>query len=121
MIMTTEGTFYAIDPCNAYPHKTDDELFEALGILPHWIDALDKRPFREQLEANYAFPCDWSSNDKATLSNDLQFCYPDDDRLGAVAVCMRKPDKDFETAIFYPGAIVAILTNHKMDAWCIMD
>lgn len=73
----------------AIPPTTTTDLIDVLGFVVDFVDTLDERSAKEQIDANYQHGGGWRPQDKWTLSFDTSnvpsIRYPGDTPLRALA------------------------------------
>lgn len=80
-------------------------LWEALGYIPHWLNAADPRSATQQLDAGYARHGGWHPFPGFSLVDGIALKYPEDPLLYPYATCEFRDER----VIIYPSAMVCVV------------
>lgn len=94
-----------LDPNNAYPNASSEDLANSLGFLLPWAMNCEQygNSVADALEKQYMYFDQWR-HIQGKLSDSLTWQYPGDPPLEPIAV-FRNPDQN-EIVIIYPHAMV---------------
>jgi hypothetical protein len=97
---------YITDPLNKFRHVNPHMMNNLLGLIPYWINFLDERSFKDQVEEKYGFgPLHrWSPAGK--ISEEGVYSSSGDPDLYPLAKWVRGD----ETVYLYEYAIIAFVT-----------
>jgi len=107
--MVVNGVLWLLDPHEKFGDATNQEIAEACGLLPHFLDRKDGRTPREQFEANYQFGVHEMRG--GTITDDGTYQYPQDPDL----VPYMYAEFGNERVYIYRSGIVGIVNRETGD------
>lgn len=97
---------------------SQEDLFNIVGEIPFWLDEMDPRPARDQLDDHYQHGGGWMPIQGFTLrKKDMALCYPGDPDMMPLAYCALRDER----IVFYPHAWVMVLQLDDTFEVCRMD
>jgi len=95
--------------------------FDALGLIPAFLNESDPRPAREQLDSNYGHGGGWTPIPGFSMRPDGTMTYPGDPPLPVLAETILHKDGKKEIIRFYHYSWVSITQTDGSFEVCRMD